>query len=103
MDLAVLAAAERGLSFADPFALTVAFAGVAVLVAIAALSHQRERAFSAAVIYLLLGLGCAVVVELAGFAWVDPLDDPGVLEHMAEIAVIVALFSAGLKVERSLR
>jgi NhaP-type Na+/H+ or K+/H+ antiporter len=103
MDLVVLAAAERGLSFADPFALTVAFAGIAVLVAIGALSHQHERAFSASVVYLLLGLACAVVVELAGFSWVHPLEDAGVLEHMAEIAVIVALFSAGLKVERSLR
>lgn len=103
MDLVVLAAAERGLSFADPFALTVAFAGIAVLVAIGALSHQHERAFSASVVYLLLGLACAVVVELAGFSWVHQLEDAGVLEHMAEIAVIVALFSAGLKVERSLR
>jgi NhaP-type Na+/H+ or K+/H+ antiporter len=103
MDLAVLAAAERGFSFADPFALTVTFVGVAVLVAIAALSHQHERAFSASVIYLVLGLTSAAVIGLAGYSWVDPLEDAGVLEHMAEIAVIVALFSAGLKVERSLR
>lgn len=103
MDQGVLAAAERGFSFADPFALTVTFVGVAVLVAIGALSHQRERAFSASVVYLLLGLGSAAVIGLAGFGWVDPVEEPGVLEHMAEIAVIVALFSAGLKVERSLR
>lgn len=95
-------AAEKGFSFADPFALTIAFVGVAVFVAIAALSHQHERAFSASVIYLGLGLLAAAIVNLAGFSWVDPIEEATVIQHLAEIAVVVALFSAGMKVERSL-
>ena len=43
-------AAEPGFSFADGYALTLVFAGVALFVAVGALSHQHERAFSAAVI-----------------------------------------------------
>jgi sodium/hydrogen antiporter len=74
-----------------------------VFVAIAALSHQHERAFSASVIYLGLGLLAALVVGLTDAAWLDPLGDASLLEHMAEVALIVALFSAGLKVERSIR
>jgi NhaP-type Na+/H+ or K+/H+ antiporter len=96
-------AADKGFSFADPFALTIAFVGLAVFVAIAALSHQHERAFSASVIYLGLGLAAALVVNLAGFSWVDPIEEATTIEHMAEIAVVVALFSAGMKVDRSLR
>ena len=96
-------AADKGFSFADPFALTIAFVGVAVFVAIGALSHQHERAFSASVIYLGLGLVAAVIVNAAGFSWVDPIEEASVVEHLAEIAVVVALFSAGMKVERSLR
>jgi NhaP-type Na+/H+ or K+/H+ antiporter len=74
-----------------------------VFVAIAALSHQHERAFSASVIYLGLGLLAALVVGLTGSDWIDPIEDASLLEHMSEIAIVVALFSAGLKVERSLR
>lgn len=98
----VVLAAEKGFSFADPFALTIAFVGVAVFVAIAALSHQHERAFSASVIYLGLGLVAAAIVNLAGFSWVDPIEEATTIQHLAEIAVVVALFSAGMKVERSL-
>ena len=96
-------AAEKGFSFGDSYALILTFAGIAVFVAIAALSHQHERAFSASVIYLGLGLLAAVVVNLADFAWVDPLKDASLIEHLAEFAIIVALFSAGMKVDRSLR
>ena len=95
-------AADTGFSFGDPFALTIAFVGLAVFVAIAALSHQHERAFSASVIYLGLGLFAAVIVNLGGFSWVDPIEEASVIEHLAEIAIVVALFSAGMKVERSL-
>lgn len=98
-----LLAADKGFSFADPFALTIAFVGLAVFVAIAALSHQHERAFSASVIYLFLGLFAAVIVNLAGFSWVDPIEEASTIEHLAEIAIVVALFSAGMKVNRSLR
>jgi NhaP-type Na+/H+ or K+/H+ antiporter len=97
-----LLAADKGFSFADPYAVIVAFAGFAVFAAIGALSHQHERAFSASVIYLGLGLLAAMGINAAGVTWLDPKDNATLLEHLAELAIIIALFSAGLKVERPL-
>jgi NhaP-type Na+/H+ or K+/H+ antiporter len=95
-------AAERGFSFADPYAIALAFAGVAVFAAIGALSHQRERAFSASLIYLGLGVVAATMIDLLGVRWIDPLADVTLIEHLAEFALIVALFGTGLKLERAL-
>jgi sodium/hydrogen antiporter len=78
------------------------FAGVAVFAAVGALSHQRERAFSASLIYLGLGVLAAAIIGVFDVAWVDPVADAELFEHAAELAVIVALFAAGLKVERAL-
>ncbi len=96
-------AAAPGFSFADPYAVGVLFIGVAVFAAIGALSHQRDRAFSASLIYLALGLGAAVLVQISGIAWVDPIRDSVILERTSEVAVIIALFATGLKLERDLR
>lgn len=96
-------AAERGFSFSDPYAIGVVFAGIALFAAIGALSHQRQRAFSASVIYLVLGLAAAVVIELLGVRWLSPLRDFSLIEHITEFAVIIALFGTGLRLERSLR
>ncbi|MBA3294480.1 MAG: cation:proton antiporter, partial [Geodermatophilaceae bacterium] len=94
--------ADRGFSFADPYAIALVFAGIALFAAIGALSHQRERAFSASLIYLGLGLTGAVIIELLGVQWVAPLRDTSLIEHLTEFAVIVALFGTGLRLERAL-
>ena len=94
--------ADTGFHFADAYAIGLLFIGVAVFAAVGALSHQRERAFSASLIYLGLGAAAAVVISLAGIDWVDPVDNATLLDHLTEIAVIMALFSAGLKLDREL-
>ena len=94
--------ADRGFSFADPYAIALAFAGIAVFAAIGALSHQRERAFSASLVYLGFGLVAATIIDLLGVQWIDPFDDAALIERLAEFAVIVALFGTGLKLERAL-
>jgi NhaP-type Na+/H+ or K+/H+ antiporter len=96
----VLASAP-GFEFGDPYALALAFAGVAVFAAVGALSHQHERAFSASLIYLALGLAAATIVDVLDVRWIDPFADASVIEHLAEFAVIVALFGTGLKLERA--
>jgi NhaP-type Na+/H+ or K+/H+ antiporter len=95
-------AADTGFSFADPFAVGLLFIGVAVFAAVGALSHQHERAFSASLIYLVLGCGAAVAIHVSGLDWVDPVADASLVDHLTEIAVIIALFSAGLKLDRPL-
>lgn len=95
-------ATDPGFSFADTYAIGLVFLGVAVFAAIAALSHERERAFSASLIYLGLGVLAAVALDLFGIPWVDPVGDAAVLERLTELAVVIALFSTGLKLDRVL-
>jgi len=97
-----LLAADTGFSFADPFAVGLLFVGVAVFAAVGALSHQHERAFSASLIYLVLGCAAAAAIQLSDVGWFEPVADASLVEHLTEIAVIIALFSAGLKLDRPL-
>ena len=94
--------AELGLSAGDPYFIGLFCAGLAFLVAIAALSYQSERAFSAAVIYLGLGLIAGVGLYVLGVEPLDPIKDAELVSRVAEMALLVAVFTAGLKMERNL-
>ncbi len=96
-------AAGPGLSFGEPYVLGLLFGGIAVFAAVGALSHQNDRAFSASLVYLGFGLAAAVALEVLGIGWLDPLADASVYEKAAELAVVVALFGTGLKLDRELR
>jgi NhaP-type Na+/H+ or K+/H+ antiporter len=94
--------AATGLDVLDTFDLGVLFVGLAVFAAVGALSHQHERAFSASLIYLGLGTAGAVAIGALDVNWIDPLADAELIEHLAEAALVMALFSAGLKLDRPL-
>ena len=96
-------AADTGFTFADSFPLVLGFIGLAVFAAVGAMSHEHERAFSAALIYLGLGAVAAAAIQVFDIPWVDPFEDEKVIEHVAEVALIFALFSSGLKLDRPLR
>lgn len=100
--LIALAAAVPGLEWGHPYAIGLLIVGISVFAAVAALSHEHERAFSASLIYLLVGLGAAAVIELAGITWLSPTDDAELIERLSELGVIIALFSTGLKLDRRL-
>ena len=91
-----------GSQFGDWYAVGLAFVGIAVFAAIGALSHEHERAFSASLIYLGLGLVAAAVIQVLDVRWLDPVDDAEVIERLSEVVVTIALFSAGLKLDRRL-
>jgi len=95
-------AADIGFQVADEFALAVVGFGIALFAAIGALSHQRDRVFSASVIYLALGLIAAGALSLLGIAPIHPVRDALLIEHVTELALIVAVFSTGLAIERRL-
>jgi sodium/hydrogen antiporter len=95
-------AADPGFSFADPFAIGMAFLGIAIFAAIGALSHEQDRAFSASIFYLGFGLLAAAGLHVLDIGWIDPFDDSEVFEHASEVAVVVALFATGLKLDREL-
>lgn len=75
---------------------------MAFLAAVAALSHEDERAFSASLIYLGFGLAAAAIINLLGVGWVDPIEDAQLLEVVSELAVVIALFATGLKLDRAI-
>ncbi|HEY7380600.1 MAG TPA: cation:proton antiporter [Gaiella sp.] len=89
-----------GFDWAEPYAIGLVIVGLAVYAAVGALSHEEDRAFSASVVYVLVGIAAAVVIWLAGLDWLSPARDAAWIEHLTELALIVALFSTGLKLER---
>jgi len=94
------AAIAPGLEVADVWPLGLLFVGLAVMVAIVALTHQRSRAFSPSVVYLVLGVVGAGGVALLDVSWIDVVGDADVVERLAELTVIVALFATGMRLDR---
>ncbi len=96
------AAISPGLGAPTDYVLGLLFVGVAVLLAILALTHQRARAYSASVVYLALGAVAAGGIAALDAPWLDPVDDAVTVERLSELAVIVALFATGLRLDRRL-
>lgn len=94
--------ASPGFSFADTYSLGILFGGLALFVAIWSLSSQGKRTVTPAVVYLLLGGAAAAGLHLTGVELLDPIQDPEVIERLAEVSVIIALFAAGLRIDRRL-
>jgi sodium/hydrogen antiporter len=95
-------AADTGFTFGDTFGVGLLFVGLAVFAAVGAMSHEHERAFSASLIYLGLGALAAVAIQGLHIPWLAAVGDAAVVEHIAEVALIFALFAAGLKLDRRL-
>ncbi len=96
-------ALSEGFDVGGLYALGMLALAIALGVGIGALSHQQERAFSAAVVYVLLGALGAVALAVLDVAPIDPIRDHDLLERLTELALVVAVFAAGLTVERHVR
>jgi NhaP-type Na+/H+ or K+/H+ antiporter len=99
----VLIARTPGWSF-DPglYEVLLLVGGLVVLVGAVALSVQRGRPFSAALIYLGAGVLAGLVLRGVGINWYDPIEDAVLFSRVAEVAVVVSLFGAGVKLDRPL-
>lgn len=73
--------------------------GLLLIVLVIASGALRRLPISMAMLYLAIGW----VVGTLGWVRLDPLEHSGVLEIATEIAVVVSLFAAGLKLRRPLR
>lgn len=82
----------------DPYVLTLAFVGAAILGAAVLPVLLAGRAMSFPMIYVALGM--AVFGLPLRLPVVDPLAEGEVVEHLTELAVIVSLMGAGLKIDR---
>ena len=94
--------AAPGLPHELAYQAGLVFIGAVVCIGIAALTRQHQRPYSATVFYLLLGLLGSVLLGIAGIGRLDPIADHRVFEHVTELALAVAVFGAGLAVERQI-
>jgi NhaP-type Na+/H+ or K+/H+ antiporter len=51
-------------------------------------------------VYAALGVVAGAGIHLFDLSWLDPFEDASTIRHIAELALIVALFGAGLQIER---
>ena len=88
------------ISWHPPFDFWFVIVGVLLLLMALAGSVLKRLPLSATLLYL--GVGLLVGPGVLGMLEVDPLSERGapVIERLAEVAVIVSLFAAGLKMRR---
>jgi NhaP-type Na+/H+ or K+/H+ antiporter len=94
--------AAPGFEFGDLYALGLLAAGIALLLAVVALSRERDQAFTSATVYLLMGAGISIGLHALDVDLIEPLQDWRLIERAAEFAVVIALFSAGIRLDRRL-
>jgi NhaP-type Na+/H+ or K+/H+ antiporter len=99
----VLLALSEGFHAGGLYVLGLIGLGLAFAAGVVALSHQQERAFSAALVYVFLGALVALALSILNVSPIDPVDSHGLIERLSELALVVAVFSAGLTVERHIR
>ncbi|MEV0247226.1 cation:proton antiporter [Nocardia sp. NPDC050712] len=77
-------------------------AGIALLLAATLPRLFKDRAITAPMLMLGVGALGGLVIGRTGLQTVSPLADPTVIEHLAELCVIVALMGVGLAIDRPL-
>lgn len=101
--LDVLADAEPGLSLAPTIADVLLLVAVIAVVAIAAMSHEDRRPFSAGLVYLVIGVLGSLVLPLIGVSRLGMAEHPDVFEIVTDLTIAVAVFATGLRLRRAPR
>jgi NhaP-type Na+/H+ or K+/H+ antiporter len=97
----VPAVASNSIPFGSALGLAFLFLGFVLFAGIAALSHAEERAFSAAMIYLGLGAAAGAVIRYGHVGRVaSPLHDHELVKLVTDGALVLALFSTGMRIRR---
>lgn len=99
----MLIALSEGFHAGGLYMLGLLGLGLALMVGITFLSREGEQPYSAAILYVLMGGLAAVVLSLLDVSPIDPIHDHHLVERLTELALVVAVFSAGLTVERNVR
>jgi NhaP-type Na+/H+ or K+/H+ antiporter len=92
-----------GWHLGDLYTLALAATGLAVVIGAVAMTRQSRWGFPPSVVYVALGAVGALALSLLDVAPIDPQHDHVLVERLTELALIVAVFSAGLTIEREVR
>jgi sodium/hydrogen antiporter len=100
--MSIAGALTPGFHLGGDYAVGVMFVGCVLFVGIAALSRQNDRPYSASVFYLALGTLASVGLGVLGTRRLGLITDVHLFEHVTELALVIAVFGAGLAVEREI-
>lgn len=78
------------------------FVGCVLFVGIAALSRQNDRPYAVSAFYLAFGALASVGLGVLGIGRLDLITNHMLFEHVTELALVIAVFGAGLAVEREI-
>ena len=81
-------------------ALVALVAGLAIFFSATVVSQQDRAPYSAALVYLVIGAGFAVVLNVLGIVWFDPVAHADAVHGLTGVAIVIALFTTGLKLDR---
>lgn len=98
-----LVALAPGWHLGHLYVVGLAAVGAAVVVSAIAMTRQAAWGFSPSIVYVALGALGALALSALGVVPLDPQHDHVLVEHLTELALIVAVFSAGLTIEREVR
>ena len=93
-------AVSLGWHLGDVYTLALVGVGVAVLLAVPAMRDDGRPAVASSVVVVAAGVLGAIGLALLEVEPLDPEADHVLLERLTELALIVAVFSAGLTIER---
>jgi NhaP-type Na+/H+ or K+/H+ antiporter len=94
---------DVGWHLGDLYSVGLIAAGVAVFVAVVAVAREHKRTYSASVLYVAVGAIGAVGLSLLDVEPLDPEGDHLLLQRLTELALIAAVFSAGLTIEKNVQ
>ncbi len=96
-------ALEPGLHPGETAAIGWLALGAVLVAAVVSLTHQHGRAWTASLVYVATGLVAAVAIDALDVRWLDPVGSPEPIVRITEIALVVALFANGVRIDRELR
>ncbi len=91
-----------GFHLGGDYPVGLLFVGCVLFVGIVALSRQNDRPYSASVFYLALGILASVGLGVLAIRRLDLITNHMLFEHVTELALAIAVFGAGLAVEREI-
>lgn len=94
-------ALDPGWHLGSLYTLALCAAGAGLVLGAVVMARPGRIGIPASVLYVLIGAAVAAALAVLGVTPIDPERDHVLLERLCELALVVAVFSAGLTIERT--